>query len=92
MLETVYYSPLLKKYYKTREEGDKAEKDYNDKLALELKAKEEKEARAKEVEDAYAKFIKLKNEYFKDYGELNIHYKDKDNDVESLFNYFFKKF
>ncbi len=89
-MKTVFYSEVLKKYFEDKGACEKAEKEYNEKHALELKAKEERTKRAKEVEEAYANYIKLRNEFIKDYKEYHMTYRDSDNGIESLFDYFFK--
>ena len=85
MIKTVYRSDILNKSFETKEEADKAEKEYNEKNALILKKKEERTNRAKEVNSAYEKYmedykeyLKLRNEFIKDYGEWHMTYRDGD--------------
>jgi uncharacterized membrane protein len=63
-----YYSEQTKKLYDSPEELAKAEKDFEEKKAAELKKKEARETRAKEVADAYNKYVELFNAFVKDYG------------------------
>lgn len=86
-MKTVYYSEELKKYFNDEAECRKAEKEYEEKHAAELKAKEERAKRAKEINDAYAHYVKLRNEFIKDYGSFHMTYDD--GNFKSLFDYFF---
>lgn len=70
-MKPVFYSEELKKYFDTEEACLKAEKEHNDKKAAEVKAAEEKKVAKKAVDEAFEKYIKLKNEYLKKYGEYD---------------------
>ena len=85
-----YYSDTLKKLYETEEELKKAEQEFNEKHALELKKKEERASRAKEVEDAYKKYLELRAQFVKDYGSYHMTITDKDlkNVPISLLDFF----
>lgn len=89
-MKQFWYSEILKKYFETEEACKKAEDEYNQKHAVELKAKEERARRAKEVNDAYAHYVELKNKFIKDYNEFHMTYRNKDDDIESFFDYLFK--
>lgn len=88
-MKTVFYSEVLKKYFEDKEACEKAEQEYNEKHALEIKAKEERTKRAHEVEEAYKNYMRLRNEFIKDYHEWHMTYSDKDSGYNSLFDYFF---
>lgn len=89
-MKPVFYSEVLKKYFEDKEACEKAEAEYNEKHALEIKKKEERTKRAKEVEEAYANYIKLRDEFVKDYKEYHMTYRDTSDGIETLFDYFFK--
>lgn len=73
-----YYSDKTKKLFNTEEELVKAEKEFDEKHALELKAKEEKTAKAKEVEEAYKKYLDLRSNFIKEYGSYHQTLTEKD--------------
>ena len=84
-MKQMYYSEILNKYFETEEKCLKAETEFNEKHALEIKKKEERAARAKEVEDAFKEVIKarehyveLKNNFINDYGSFHMTYTDKE--------------
>lgn len=88
------YSEKTGKEYTTVDECLKAEKAYDDKIA-EAKAKaevknSERASRAKEITDTYAKYIKLRNEFIKDYGSFHMTYTDKN--CPDMFQTFFDTF
>ncbi|MBQ3420979.1 MAG: hypothetical protein IJH34_04800 [Romboutsia sp.] len=87
-MKEVFYSEILKKYFNDRAECEKAEKEYEEKHALELKAKEERTNRAKEVEEAYKKYVELRNAFIKDYHQWHMTYDD--GNFKSFFDYFFE--
>lgn len=80
-----YYSEILKKAFDTEADCLKAEKEYNAKLsakkAAEEKLAKERKDRAKEVEEALKKaqdakeeYIKLLDNFCKDYGSFHFSY------------------
>lgn len=73
-----YYSDTLKKLFETEDELKKAEVEFEEKHALELKKKEERATRAKEVEEAYKKYLDLRAKFVKDYGSYHMTITDKD--------------
>ena len=83
-MKQIWYSDVLKKYFDDKAE---CEKEYEEKHAAELKAKEERSAKAKEVEAAYKKYVELRNEFIKKYGSFHMTY-DNGN-FKSFFDYFF---
>lgn len=85
-----YYSDTLKKLFETEEELKKAEVEFTEKHALELKKKEERVTRAKEVEEAYKKYLDLRAKFVKDYGSYHMTITDKDlkNIPISLLDFF----
>ena len=96
------FSEKTNKEYKTVEDCLKAEKEFDEALALEKAKKqklaEDKKARATEVEEAWKavreankKYVELKNKFINDYGAFHMTFKDKDdNTCESLFESFWK--
>lgn len=66
-----YYSEKLKKVFDDVKSLDKAEKEFDEKQAIELKKKEERASRAKEVEDAWKKYQELLKAFIKDYGSYH---------------------
>lgn len=85
-----YYSDTLKKLFETEEELKKAEVEFEEKHALELKQKEERANRAKEVEEAYKKYLDLRSKFVKDYGSYHMTITEndlKDLSVNSLFDF-----
>ena len=85
-----YYSDTLKKLFETEEELKKAEVEFEEKHALELKKKEERAHRAKEVEEAYKKYLDLRSKFVKDYGSYHMTITEndlKDLSVNSLFDF-----
>ena len=96
------FSEKTNKEYKTVEDCLKAEKEFDEALALEKAKKqklaEDKKARAAEVEEAWKavreankKYVELKNKFINDYGAFHMTFKDKDDNTwESLFESFWK--
>ena len=96
------FSKKTNKEYKTVEDCLKAEKEFDEALALEKAKKqklaEDKKARATEVEEAWKavreanrKYVELKNKFINDYGAFHMTFKDKDDNTwESLFESFWK--
>ena len=74
-----YYSEKLKKLFDDTESLEKAEKEQEEKYALELKKKEERATRAKEVDDAYKNYLKLLRAFVKDYGSYHFSYTNEDD-------------
>lgn len=72
-----YYSEKLKKLFDTVEELKEAEKQFDEKEALELKKREERAARAKEVDEAYQHYTELMKKFIEDYGYYHKTYNDK---------------
>jgi regulator of protease activity HflC (stomatin/prohibitin superfamily) len=98
-----YYSQLVHKIFDTEEACLDAEKEFKtalaEKEAKELKLKEEKKSRAKEVEDAYEayqeaekKYIKLRNEFIKDYKQYRMTYSSVADYVNDIFEHQLKIF
>lgn len=74
-----YYSEKLNTLYDNVELLQDAEKQFDEKHALELKQKEERATRAKEVEDAYKNYLKLLRAFVKDYGSYHFSYTNDDD-------------
>ena len=95
-MKQVYVSELLgNKTFETEEECLAAEKEHENKLALEKAKKEERKERAEEVEKAFKdadeayKVAKDKlNEFIRDYGAFHKTYSGT-LPARSLFDYFF---
>jgi len=87
-MKKLFYSEILKKYYDTEEECLKDENEWNEQHKAELAAKAEKTAKAKEVEEAYKKYIELRSEFIKKYGQFHMTLTDKDLPTNSLFDIF----
>lgn len=98
-----FYSEILKKTFDTEKDCLNAEKEHNEKLAAEEKAKKElaekRKERAKEVEDAYKavqeaqkRYAKLRTQFVNDYGSFHITFTSKDDDWNSIFEEWFKIF
>ena len=88
------FSEKTNKEYKTVEDCLKAEKEFDEALALE-KAKKQKLAEDKKawkaVREANKKYVELKNKFINDYGAFHMTFKDKDDNTwESLFESFWK--
>ncbi len=77
-----YYSEVLKKTFDTEKECLKAEKEHEEKVAVQKAAAEslakERKARAKEVEDALLQvqearenYVKVLKDFCKDYGAFH---------------------
>lgn len=99
MLKQVYHSDILKKYFDTEEEAVKAEQEYNEKHALEIKAKEEKAKEAKKVEELLREANEKTNEAYealnaftKKYGSFHTTYSGKSVPTNTLLDLFFKDF
>lgn len=71
-----YYSEKTNTLYNNVELLQDAEKQFDEKHALELKKKEERATRAKEVEDAWAHYVELVKQFVKDFGSYHKTYKD----------------
>ena len=95
------FSEKTNKEYATVEECQKAEKDFDTqkKVQEEKKAKlaENRKARAKEVEDAFQaikdaekKYVRLRNDFVKDYGSFHMTFSNSDLDSDELFDTIFR--
>lgn len=95
------YSELTKNFYKTVEECEKAEKEFEAKAKTEeerlQKARDEKKARAAEVEAAYKAaqeaektYLELRNAFIKDYGYYHCTYStiEEAPSFDELFDFF----
>ena len=71
-MRKMFYSEDLKRYFDTEEECLKAEEEYKEKHALEIKKKEERIAEAKAVEEAYKKYLELRSEFIKKHGSYHM--------------------
>ena len=87
-MKQLFYSEVLKKTFQTEEECLKAEKEFEEKHAAELKAKEEKAAKAKEIEQAYKHYIELRDAFVKEYGSYHMTYTKPETSLVDLFNNF----
>lgn len=91
-----YYSEKTKKLYDSEEDLEKSEASYAAKELELAKTKEARASRAKEVEDAYKayteagdKYMKLRNQFVKDYGSYHATYNSVWVNPKSLFDIFF---
>lgn len=84
-----YYSTKTKKLYKEIAELETAEKEFDEKQAVELKKREDRVARAKEVEDARNKYIELLDAFIKDYGYYVDYKKTSSDELSKLLEAFF---
>ena len=87
-MKQIWYSESLKKYFDDQEACEKAEKEFEEKHALELKKKEEKTAKAKEIEEAYKHYLELRDEFVKTYGAWHMTLTDRDLGGISIFDLF----
>lgn len=85
---TKYFSESLRKYFDSEEECLKAEKEFEEKHALELKKKEERVTEAKAVEEAYRNYLKLRSDFIKKYGSWHMTVTEKDLPTKSIFDFF----
>ena len=96
-----FYSEMLKKFYDTQTDCETAEKQAIEaKEKAETKAKalvEQRASRAKEVENAYKNlldarkaYIKVLNDFCKDYGSYHFSITGQETDPFSLFARFFE--
>ena len=83
-MEILFKSEKTGRIYKSKEEAEAAEKEYDAKQAEIKKLKEERAARAKEVDDLYAAYIEAgkkyedaKNAFIKDYKSYHVTYTSK---------------
>ena len=98
----IIYSDKTGKKYKTVEECEAAEKEYDAAIAKKEEQKKQLEAdkkmRAGEVVDAYKaakeaekKYVKLRNEFIRDYGYFHMSFRDSEcgdmTDLISLFKF-----
>ena len=88
----MFYSEDLNRYFYTEEACLKAEEEYKEKHALEIKKKEERTAEAKAVEEAYKKYLELRSEFIKKHGSYHMTLTEKDlpakTSVFDLFDWF----
>lgn len=98
-----FYSDKTRKFYDTEKECLKAEKELDDKLALEKAKKEElsnaRKVRAEEVEKAYKSVLEAQkhyrevlNAFLKDYGSFHMTLHTGDSNPFDLFESFFDRF
>ena len=87
------YSEITGKEYKTVEECEKAEDAYQveqaAKAAKEDKLKKERKERAAEVDAAYKNYMKLLNDFVKDYGSYHVSFRSDDGLFTDFFKYAF---
>lgn len=87
-MKTLFYSEVLNQYFIDEQACLQAEKEYAEKVAAqkeqERKLKETKAAKAKEIEDAYKayveaekKYLELRNNFIKEYGQFHMTYRDE---------------
>lgn len=96
-MKQVYVSELLgNKTFETEDECLAAEKEHENKLALEKAKKAERKERAEEVEkafkdadEAYKHAKELLNNFCKDYGAYHKSYTGDDVHAKSIFDIFF---
>lgn len=96
-MKTVYKSEILDKTFETEEECLNAEKEHEEKLALEKAKKAERKERAEEVEEAfkaadeaYKHAKELLSNFCKDYGVYHKSYTGDDvPTTRSIFDMFF---
>ena len=92
-----FYSEKINKYYDTEKECLSAEKDYEEKLAVEKAKKEElvatRKARAAEIEDAYKAIFEARKHYnelmdkfIKDYGSFHMTIRTGNDNPFNLFD------
>lgn len=82
-----YYSEKLNKIFDKPEDLKDAERAYEAKEAEEKAKKAQRSKRAKEVEDAWDHYVKLLNDFIKDYGSFHDTKRSTDGCV-SLFDLF----
>lgn len=87
-MRKLFYSDELKKYFDTEEECVKAEEEFKEKHALELKKKEERVSEAKKVEEAYKNYLQLRADFVKKYGSWHATITEKDLPTTSIFDLF----
>lgn len=91
-----FYSDTLNKYFDDKAECLAAEREFEQKHAAEIKAKEERTARAKEVEAAWKNYLDLRAKFIEDYKQWHCTITDKDlpalntTSVFDLFEGFFR--
>ena len=87
------YSEITGKEYKTVEECQKAEEEIAVQRAAEAakadKLKKERKERAAEVNEAYKNYMKLLNNFVKDYGSYHISFRSDDGLFTDFFKYAF---
>ena len=87
------YSEKTNKEYKTVEECQKAEDQWDveqaAKKAKETKLAETRKERAKEVDEAYKHYLKLLNAFLEDYNSYHYTYHLNDDDFMNIFKYAF---
>lgn len=86
-----YYSEKLKTVYDDVKSLELAEKDYDEKHAVEIKKKEERTQKAKEIEEAYKKYHAAYKEYaalvkafVKEYGSYHVSFKNDEDGFTQL--------
>jgi uncharacterized FlaG/YvyC family protein len=87
------YSEITGKEYKTVEECQKAEEEIAIQRAAEAakadKLKKERKERAAEVDEAYKNYMKLLNNFVKDYGSYHTSFRSDDGLFTDFFKYAF---
>lgn len=87
------YSEITGKEYKTVEECQKAEEEVAIQRAAEAakadKLKKERKERAAEVDEAYKNYMKLLNNFVKDYGSYHVSFRSDDGLFTDFFKYAF---
>ena len=87
------YSEITGKEYKTVEECQKAEEEMAIQKAAEAakadKLKKERKQRAAEVDEAYKNYMKLLNNFVKDYGSYHVSFHSDDGLFTDFFKYAF---
>lgn len=87
------YSEITGKEYKTVEDCQKAEEEIAIQRAAEAakadKLKKERKERAAEVDEAYKNYMKLLNNFVKDYGSYHTSFRSDDGLFTDFFKYAF---
>ena len=88
-----FYSDVTKKFYNSADECEKEENalqvELAAKAAKEDKLKKERKQRAEEVNEAYKNYMKLLNNFVKDYGSYHLSLRGDDGLFTDFFKYAF---
>ena len=88
-----FYSDVTKKFYNSADECEKEENalqvELAAKAAKEVKLKKERKQRAEEVNEAYKNYMKLLNNFVKDYGSYHLSLRGDDGLFTDFFKYAF---